>query len=41
VYIFLNKKIKKSQKNHKMTHGGYCSHSVNYFNNVSENDLIE
>jgi len=25
VYIFLNKKTKK---NHKMTRGGYCSHSL-------------
>jgi len=24
-----------------MTRGGYCSHSVNYFNDVSEKDQIE
>jgi len=38
VYIFL--KIKKL-KNHKMTCVSYCSHSVNYFNDVNKNDQIK
>ena len=35
------KKIKKiKKKSHKMAHGSYCLHSVNYFSGVSENDQI-
>ena len=41
--IFLNKKIilKKIKKNHKMTHNNYYLHSINYFNNINENDQIK